>query len=162
MKLIRLVDDSEVTTAASLDVEAVINQHTRLSPEAEAAEQAKLFRASKIAKATTATLTLVLLVLWPMPLYGTGYIFSQKFFAGWVVVGIIWLMCSTIAVGVYPLWEGRASLKRNFGGMWRDLTGKGGVRHAHGVQIVEGEKAEGISSGTHTPKEAHAKASEEK
>lgn len=157
MKNIRLVDDSDVTAAAHLDLEAVHGRHAALSPEAEAAEQAKLFRASKIAKITTATMTLVLLVLWPMPLYGTGYIFSQSFFSGWVIVGIIWLMCSTIAVGVYPLWEGRESLARNFGGMWRDITGKGGRRGA--IAVVEGEKT--ADSGTHTPKEAHAKTLEQ-
>jgi hypothetical protein len=158
MKNIRLVDDSDVTAAAHMDLEAVHGRHAALSPEAEAAEQAKLFRASKIAKITTATLTLVLLVLWPMPLYGSGYIFSQSFFSGWVIVGIIWLMCSTMAVGVYPLWEGRESLARNFGGMWRDITGKGGRRGGH-LTVMEGEKA--AESGTHTPKEANAKALEE-
>jgi len=162
MKLIRLVNDSDVSTAANVDIEAVMGQHTGLSPEAEATEQAKLFRASRIAKITTATLTLVLLVLWPMPLYGTGYVFSQKFFSGWVIVGIIWLMCSTMAVGVYPLWEGRASLKKNFGGIWRDVTGKGGVRSARNVEFVEGEKVDGSGSGTHTPKDAHVKSMEDK
>ncbi|CAN9184030.1 unnamed protein product [Alternaria alternata] len=158
MKNIRLVDDSDVTAAAHMDLEAVHGRHAALSPEAEAAEQAKLFRASKIAKITTATMTLILLILWPMPLYGSGYIFSQSFFSGWVIVGIIWLMCSTMAVGVYPLWEGRESLARNFGGMWRDITGKGG-RRGGPVTVVEGEKT--AESGTHTPKEADAKALEE-
>jgi hypothetical protein len=113
-------------------------------------------RASKIAKYTTAAMTLILLVLWPMPLYGTGYIFSQSFFSGWVIVGIIWLMCSAMAVGVYPLWEGRASLARNFGGMWRDITGKGGKR-GRAMQVTEGEKT--ADSGTHTPNAKEVEAS---
>jgi hypothetical protein len=154
MKNIRLIDDSDVSTAAHLDIEQVVGRHHALSPEAEAAEQVKLLRASKIAKITTATMTLALLVLWPMPLYGTGYIFSEKFFSGWVIVGIIWLMCSTMAVGVYPLWEGRKSLARNFGGMWRDLTGKG--RRGRATQVVEGEKGE--ESGTQTPNAKEAEA----
>ncbi|CAA9956777.1 Urea active transporter [Pyrenophora teres f. maculata] len=158
MKNIRLVDDSDVTAAAHMDLEAVHGRHAALSPEAEAAEQAKLFRASRIAKMTTVIMTLVLLVLWPMPLYGTGYIFSQSFFSGWVIVGIIWLLCSTMAVGVYPLWEGRESLARNFGGMWRDVTGKGHRRGDH-IEVTKGEKKGG--SGTNTPKEAHAKALEQ-
>lgn len=157
MKNIRLVYDSDVSAAANMDLEAVHGRQLALSPEAEAAEQAKLLRASKIAKSTTAVMTLVLLVLWPMPLYGTGYIFSQSFFSGWVIVGIIWLLCSTMAVGVYPLWEGRESLARNFGGMFRELTGKGGRRPGT-ITVVEGEKTS--DSGTHTPKEAEAKALE--
>jgi hypothetical protein len=148
MKNIRLVVDDEATNGSDLDVEQVHGHHPIMSPEAEAAEQTKLLRASKIAKYTTAAMTLILLVLWPMPLYGTGYIFSQSFFSGWVIVGIIWLMCSTLAVGVYPLWEGRKSLARNFGGMWADLTGKGG-RRGRAIPVMEGEK--GADSGTHTP-----------
>jgi hypothetical protein len=150
MKNIRLVDDSEVSDAADLDIEQVHGRHAVLSSEAEAAEQTKLLRASKIAKYTTATMTLVLLVLWPMPLYGSGYIFSQSFFSGWVIVGIIWLMCSTMAVGVYPLWEGRKSLARNLGGMWADITGKGPRRGgSQALEVVEGEKS--AHSGTQTP-----------
>ena len=152
MKNIRLVDDSEVSAAANLDLESVTGRHVALSAADDEAEQAKLFRASRIAKITTASMTLILLILWPMPLYGTGYIFSPSFFAGWVVVGIIWLMGSTLAVGVYPLWEGRSSLARNFGGIWKDVTGRGGVKHARAGLVVEGEKV--VDSGTQTPKEA--------
>jgi hypothetical protein len=145
MKNIRLVvDDNEVSS----DIENTHAPAPVMSPEAIASEQTKLLRASKIAKYTTAAMTLILLILWPMPLYGTGYIFSEKFFAGWVIVGIIWLLCSTMAVGVYPLWEGRASLARNFGGMWKDMTGKGPKR-GRAMQVFEGEK--GDESGTNTP-----------
>ena len=149
MKNIRLIDDSEVAAAAHMDPESLAGRHVAPTAEQEAAEQTKLLRASKIAKSTTAAMTLILLILWPMPLYGTGYIFSPSFFAGWVVVGIIWLLCSTMAVGVYPLWEGRMSLARNFGGMWRDVTGKGGRRRGEHVEVVEGEK--GDESGSQTP-----------
>lgn len=45
-----------------------------------------------------------------MPLYGSGYIFSKKFFTGWVTVGIIWISCSFVAVGLYPAWESRVTL----------------------------------------------------
>lgn len=47
-----------------------------------------------------------------MPLYGTGYIFSKKFFTGWVVVGIIWIFCSTFAVVIFPAWESRETAIR--------------------------------------------------
>ena len=48
---------------------------------------------------------------------------------------------------------------RNFGGMWRDITGKGRRRGDH-AEVVEGEKT--AAPGTQTPKEADAKALEEK
>ncbi len=60
-----------------------------------------------------------------MPMYGSGYVFSKKFFTGWVSVGIIWLFCSTFCVGLYPLWEGRRSQAHTIKGIYKDLTGKG-------------------------------------
>ena len=53
------------------------------------ADAAQLDRAAFVARLVTAIMTLALLVLWPMPMYGAGYVFSRKFFAGWVAVGIL-------------------------------------------------------------------------
>ncbi|KAL0943090.1 sodium symporter family protein [Colletotrichum truncatum] len=44
-----------------------------------------------------------------MPIYGFACVFPKLFFTGSVAVGIIWLFCNVIAVGIYPLWEGRHS-----------------------------------------------------
>lgn len=44
----------------------------------EATEQMQLLRARKTARILCVMLTLCLLLLWPMPMYGTGYIFSKK------------------------------------------------------------------------------------
>lgn len=61
-------------------------------------EQKKLKRASIIANSMTGVLTIALFILWPMPLYGSEYIFSKKFFTDWVSVGMLWLFCSSLAV----------------------------------------------------------------
>lgn len=45
-------------------------------------------------------------------MYGTSYIFSKSFFTGWVSVGMIWIFLSLFAVGVYPIWESRATIAR--------------------------------------------------
>ncbi|KAH3682550.1 hypothetical protein WICPIJ_006483, partial [Wickerhamomyces pijperi] len=51
-------------------------------------EEELLGRASKIAGYTCLFMAISLLVVWPMPMYGSKYVFSKKFFTGWVVVGI--------------------------------------------------------------------------
>lgn len=61
---------------------------------------------------TDSSRTLSFLVLWPMPMYGSRYIFSKSFFTGWVSVGLVWIFLSLFAVGIYPLWESRATLIR--------------------------------------------------
>lgn len=81
MKQIRRGDDSDLAAAAHIDLELTPGATIR-SEEAEAAEQAKLKKAALIARSLTVFMTLALLVVWPMPMYGSGYIFSKKFFTG--------------------------------------------------------------------------------
>ena len=144
MAAIRLGDDDDIALAANTDPELVPGAAS-VSAEQSAAEQKKLQRASVIAKNMTGFMTIALLVLWPMPLYGTGYVFSKPFFTGWVSVGILWLFCSLFMVGLYPLWEGRHSMANTFKGIIRDLGGKSGaVKMTR--PVVEGR--EGSASGS--------------
>ncbi|KAI9817165.1 MAG: hypothetical protein M1827_001277 [Pycnora praestabilis] len=147
MRAIRRGDDSDLATAANVDLELVPgNSNTAAADDAHEQEQLRV--ASIRAKILTATLTLCLLVLWPMPLYGTGYIFSRKFFTGWVTVGILWLFCSAACVGIYPLWEGRKSVAHTFKSIWLDVSRK----KKPGLQGREGIVMEG-SDGVGTPPE---------
>ncbi|KAL7269869.1 urea active transporter [Rhizina undulata] len=122
MKAIRRGDDHDIAEAENVDLELVPGESN--NPDAEALEQKQLEKAAWIARTITAVMTLALLVLWPMPLYGTGYQFSKKFFTGWVSVGIIWLFFSSFCVGIYPLWEGRHSIAHTSKSIWLDITGK--------------------------------------
>lgn len=124
MKMIRRGDDSELAAAAHVDLELVPGE-SRQSDHEEREEQHKLLRAAKIARTLTVVMTLCLIILWPMPMYGTGYVFSKKFFTGWVVVGILWLFCSAFCVGLYPLWEGRHTSTRTIKAIFMDITGNG-------------------------------------
>jgi len=156
MALIRLCVDDKLPAIS--DPEALPPGSSTPTPGAPApgspaheAEQKKLLRAGVIAKSLTAFMTLALLVLWPMPLYGTGYVFTRKFFTGWVVVGILWLFCSAGCVGLFPLWEGRGSMWKTGRGVYGDLVtgmGKEGRRGRGGVvEGVEGSE-DGSGSGS--------------
>ena len=123
MKAIRKGDDHDLAAAAQIDLEQIPGER-RNSIVQEEEEQAKLLKASRIARWMTVFMTLALLVLWPMPMYGSGYVFSRKFFTGWVVVGILWMFCSAFCVGLYPLWEGRKTSIRTFKSIFLDITGK--------------------------------------
>lgn len=80
-------------------------------------DMVKLNKASRLAKWLTVVMAVSFLVLWPMPMYGSGYVFSKPFFTGWVTVGITWIFGSSGAVGIFPLWEGRHSIVRVTKGM---------------------------------------------
>lgn len=87
-----------------------------------------------------------------MPLYGSGYIFSKKFFTGWVVVGIIWIFCSTIAVVIYPAWESRQSVAKVIRHI---LSGKTQKENVDGDAVIVAE-----GSGTVTPERKGANVSD--
>ncbi|KAK9471257.1 urea active transporter [Dipodascopsis tothii] len=144
MKNIRSAAEEEPAPAepvAPADADAekaypVATTAAEAAEERERTEAAALQRASRIAGGLTVFMALALIILWPMPMYGSGYIFSRKFFTGWVVVGIIWIFLALLIVGIYPVWEGRGALKNTFGGILRDLTGRGRPTVTHGAAVA--------------------------
>lgn len=70
------------------------------------------------------------LILWPLPLY-RDYIFSKKFFSGWVTVAIIWHFAAMGAVIVYPCFDGRHAIATSVKGVVgevRALLGRSRVK----------------------------------
>jgi hypothetical protein len=153
MMNIRRGDDHDVANEEHVDFESLPQAHVESAAEFEE-EQTKLRRAGKISRTMTVVLTIAFLILWPMPMYGTGYIFSKKFFTGWVTVGIIWIFCSFGAVGLFPVWEGRKSLFRTFKYIYLDLTGKWSPKTAalHAQEVTEGQEGK-ATPGDVTPTE---------
>ncbi|CCD23198.1 Dur3p NDAI_0B01640 [Naumovozyma dairenensis CBS 421] len=87
-------------------------------------EKQELAKGLKIAYFLCIFFALAFLVVWPMPMYGTHYIFSKRFFTGWVVVMIIWIFISAFCVCVYPLYEGRHGIYTTCRGIYWDLSGQ--------------------------------------
>ncbi|ROW06181.1 hypothetical protein VMCG_04700 [Cytospora schulzeri] len=71
---------------------------------------AKLRRARNKACLISVVLCLSFLILWPIPMYGTGYVFSRQFFTGWVVVVFLWAFFASIAITFTPVVESWGSL----------------------------------------------------
>lgn len=134
MRNIRKVDDRDVAAAAHVDIELIPGQTTDPSPVTTTAnnvaaykeeeEATKLNRAALYSRTLTIIMVLCFLILWPIPMYGTSYVFSKPFFTGWVIVGIIWLFFTAFGVIVFPLFEGRESMLRVVRMMMLDITGK--------------------------------------
>ena len=157
MKVIRKADDSDVVADAHVTLESALSQRTTSEElERERTEDEHLTKRAKWARWLSVSMTIALLVAWPMPMYGSSYVFSKSFFTGWVVVSIIWLFCSAACVGIYPLWEGRGTCARTFRLMWRDFRGtwKPGMAGRENV-VMEGVEVE--SSGQVTPESRHIK-----
>ena len=112
MRDIRRADDHDVAQDAHVDLNLVPGENR--DEAAEAAEQAQLQRAAWISRFITVFMTVALLVLWPMPMYGSGYIFSKQFFTGWVCIGILWLFFSAYGCPILLLFA-LAILRRGGG-----------------------------------------------
>lgn len=127
LKDLQSVQDENEDPDYNPDIEKEAHVHPVKSTATEvkwATDLAKLNTYAKWAKWITLVMAFCLLVLWPMPMYGTGYVFSKQFFTGWVVVGFIWLFCSLFVVGVIPLYQGYKNLYHTFRGIYWDLTGQ--------------------------------------
>nr|CAG8601995.1 2352_t:CDS:2 [Entrophospora candida] len=84
----------------------------------------RLRKAFIFAIQSSVVLTIVLVIIWPLPMYFSRYVFSVPFFTFWVAISMIWAIMSTLAVAIYPLYESRKSIASVVGGMFGDITGK--------------------------------------
>lgn len=130
---IQKVDDSEENEVAGDFLEKNEESSTSSATPAKAAaaaltntpeEMEAMAKSSRFAKISSIVLSLALFILWPLPMFFSRYVFSKPFFTGWVVVSIIWVLCSTIAVGIYPVYESRHTILSIAREIWRDITGK--------------------------------------
>jgi len=145
MRAIRKVDDTDVAVDAHVDLEQIPGE-TDPSQQETDEEMRKLNKAAFYARTLTIFMALSMLILWPIPMYGTSYVFSKKFFTGWIVVGILWLFCTLFGVVIFPLYEGRESIARVVRMMGLDLMGRKPTLH-------EGRKTDDLQSGAGTPAE---------
>ncbi|ODQ53354.1 Na+/solute symporter [Saitoella complicata NRRL Y-17804] len=109
-------------------------------------DTAALDRASKIAKSVALFLTISMLILWPLPMFGSSYVFSKSFFKGWVVVGCLWIFFALFSVGLFPLWEGRQGIATVVMGMWGDMCGRRPKRPMPDV-YMDGTDADVVVNG---------------
>lgn len=149
MHQIRKVDDTEISAAAHVDPELIPNEIGSMEETQSEEEKRKLDRAALYSRTLTVFLALALLILWPIPMYGSSYVFSKKFFTGWVVVGLVWLFCTAFGVVLFPLYEGWGSIIRVVKMMCLDLMGMKPVVH-NGRKAAEEMQSSGLVTPTMT------------
>ena len=113
-------------------------------------QRAKLEKSRKIARWCCVALALCFLILWPMPMFGSGYIFSKRFFTGWIVVGMIWIWITLYIVGIFPLVQSRGTLFT----IAKAVLGGGVARKA---QVFHGENVSGEAEGVVTTEQKRPK-----
>lgn len=117
-------EDPEKLLPVKSQVTQAAHELAMLQIDQYAEDSARLNRAFKIALTICCVLAVCLILLWPIPMYGTGYIFSRDFFTGWIVVFFIWGFITAFVVIIGPLWEGREGIATTARGIYWDLTGQ--------------------------------------
>lgn len=104
---ITLVDEREVQYTDPKDTDPVI-----------------LEKASKFSVKSGITLTLILVVGWPMPMYFSGYVFDLGFYEFWVGIAVVWAAFASGSIILLPIIEGRGGIAR----VLRGMVGKTNVK----------------------------------
>lgn len=133
-KELRQVDDTAFFEASSLHVATqTADEKTEEALEHHELIKQQLLQARNIALALALFIAISMTILWPIPMYSSGYVFSKPFFTGWVVVTFVWGFFGAITITCVPLWESRKDILLFFRVL---LTGEWGSKEESDGQSV--------------------------
>ncbi|KAF8968776.1 Na+/solute symporter [Flammula alnicola] len=98
------------------------NMKTGKSGNAPPTDLVVLQSAFKRAAWYSLTLTAIVTVVVPLPMFFSHYVFSEKFFAFWISISIIWALLSGTFSVLLPVWESRQEIIRILVGCWGSLS----------------------------------------
>jgi len=96
---------------------------------AEDLDRAGLKKAFAFAVWSSVVLFVILIILVPLPLFGSSVVYGVKGFTAWTAIGIIWMFCAFFTVVVYPVYESRSALAMVSKGIIKDIFTKGSGKY---------------------------------
>ena len=97
-------------------VEADMTEQVKKQISEAAEDEATLKKAYKQSLAGGGILTIICVVIWPLPLYFSGYVFDLNFFGFWVMIAVVWVTCAASVIIFMPIIEARAGFGKVFRG----------------------------------------------
>jgi len=88
-------------------VEADMTEEVKANIAQAAVDEATLKKAFKFSLKGGGILTIVTIILWPMPLYFSGYVFDIGFYGFWVSIAIVWVSVAAFTIICMPIYEAR-------------------------------------------------------
>ena len=82
----------------------------------ETEDEETLKRAFKFSVRGGGAMALILIIVWPMPLIASGYVFEIGAYAVWVAISIIWVSIASAIIIFLPLIEAREGIAKVFSG----------------------------------------------
>ncbi|KAJ9646213.1 hypothetical protein H2204_000876 [Knufia peltigerae] len=133
--------DGHVVTTHDAEAQAALDERKRHEDENERI----LLGARNRSIIVSIVLTLVLTLLWPIPMYATDYIFSKPFFRAWVAVLFIVAFLASGAIILLPIWDARKVMAI----IVRRWLKKDEVYTAEAInEVVTGKDTKGVSENT--------------
>ncbi|EPT04820.1 hypothetical protein FOMPIDRAFT_1156291 [Fomitopsis schrenkii] len=124
--------DEKKRVASEVSTEPVVDPPEEVAAEEERElDPGALNKAFRLAAWASVTLTLIMLIIVPLPLFFAQTIYGVGGLTAWVVIGMIWTFCSAISVVLYPLYESRAALYLITRGMLKDIFMQGSGKFTH-------------------------------
>jgi hypothetical protein len=117
------------------------DEEMKLDLDDSETDPVRLNKAARFAVWSSVILTILLLIIWPIPMFLSKYEFSSSFFSGWIIFGLVWTIIAAITVTFYPLVESRDAIFGILKGFANELSGHKPVsRKGSSATIVEVQK----------------------
>ncbi|OAX41821.1 urea transporter [Rhizopogon vinicolor AM-OR11-026] len=133
----KVSDEPEETEDEKKVPETSVSSVVNEAPFDNELDPVALEKAFKFAARASVVLTLVLMIIIPLPLFFAQTIYSITGFSVWVIVGIAWAFLSAFAVVLYPLWESRAALRMILRGLIKDVFSPGSGKYVVPSSVKE-------------------------
>jgi SSS family transporter len=82
----------------------------------ETEDEETLKRAFKFSVRGGGAMALILIIVWPMPLIASGYVFEIGAYAVWVAISVIWVSIASAIIIFLPVIEARKGIAKVFSG----------------------------------------------
>jgi hypothetical protein len=112
---------SAVEKRSQMDVEPC---RPSLSGPEEETDESFLQRAFVRSVWVSLILCTILVIIIPLPLFFSSVVYSQKGFATWISLVIVWLLVAACGCILYPIWESYGALVEITSGIYKDWRRK--------------------------------------
>ena len=111
----KVYDWKEMNTHMNI-VEADMSAELKAEIAQRQQDEATLEKAYKFSLKGGGVLTIICVVLWPLPLYFSGYVFDLGFYSMWVGIAIVWVSIAAFTIICMPIYEARGGFAKVFRG----------------------------------------------
>jgi len=93
-------------------VEADMSEQVKSEIAQAAQDEETLKKAYKFSLKGGGILTIICVVVWPLPLYFSGYVFDIGFYGFWVGIAIVWVSIAAFCIICIPIYEARGGFAK--------------------------------------------------